>query len=50
MEGKLDRELNDIDVPLSGFVNVKECSQTITSVEIQLLRVEYCASASGVAR
>ena len=42
--GHLDRYFNDIDVPLSGWICINECDVPIVSVEIQLIRSEYCAT------
>jgi hypothetical protein len=48
--GHLERELNDIDVPLGGWIMVKRCATRITSIELQLIRAEYCATAENAAR
>lgn len=48
--GQFDRELNDIDVPLSGWIMIKACSVRVTSLELQLIRAEYCATADNAAR
>jgi hypothetical protein len=50
MYGKIDRLWNDIDVPLSGLINIRECEFKIASVEIQLVRVEFCATKETVAK
>ena len=42
--GHLDRFYNDIDVPLSGWICIRECDVPLVSVEIQLIRSEYCAT------
>ena len=50
MEGKLDRLYNDVEVPLSGSICIHECEFKIASVEIQLVRVEFCATKDLVAK
>ena len=43
--GKLDNSKCDISKPLTGHVTLGSCSQRIKSIELQLVRVEYCAAA-----
>jgi hypothetical protein len=50
VEGFLDRYYNDIDVPLSGWISVRYCESKITSLELQLIRVESCATAEALGR
>jgi hypothetical protein len=50
VEGKIDKFYNDIDIPLSGWIAVRYCEARITSLELQLIRVESGASADGIAR
>lgn len=42
--GHLDRYYNNIDAPLSGWICIQECDVNILSIEIQLIRSEYCAT------
>ena len=42
--GHIDRYYNSIDIPLSGHICVKKCSVDILSLDIQFLRVEFCAT------
>ncbi|KAL1500475.1 hypothetical protein AB1Y20_013132 [Prymnesium parvum] len=48
--GVLDSVICSIQHPLSGEVIVEECSATIKSIELQLVRVETCSYADGMAR
>lgn len=50
VEGHFDKKHNDIDIPLAGWISVRYCDIRITSLELQLIRVESCASAAGLAR
>ena len=50
VSGQLDSVVCSIQHPLSGEVTVEECSATIKSVELQLVRVETCSYADGMAR
>ena len=42
--GRIDRYYNDIDTPMSGFINVVACDTPISSLEIQLVRAEYAGT------
>ena len=42
--------INDIDVPLSGWVTIERCSKAITSLELQFIRVESAAVKEGSAK
>eukprot|EP01061_Rhynchopus_euleeides_P003602 TRINITY_DN12878_c1_g1_i1.p1 TRINITY_DN12878_c1_g1~~TRINITY_DN12878_c1_g1_i1.p1 ORF type:complete len:351 (+),score=142.09 TRINITY_DN12878_c1_g1_i1:92-1054(+) len=42
--GRLDASKCDISRPLTGHVRLGTCSQRIKSIELQLVRVEYCAA------
>jgi len=48
--GQIDSAICSIGHPLTGSVTVEECSATIKSIELQLVRVETCAYADGQAR
>jgi len=48
--GQIDTVVCDIAMPLTGEVKVDECSATIKSIELQLVRVETCGYADGMAR
>ena len=48
--GQLDTVVCNINHPLTGTVLVEQCSATIKSIELQLVRVETCGYADGVAR
>eukprot|EP01064_Diplonema_japonicum_P007002 TRINITY_DN14762_c0_g1_i1.p1 TRINITY_DN14762_c0_g1~~TRINITY_DN14762_c0_g1_i1.p1 ORF type:complete len:334 (+),score=45.40 TRINITY_DN14762_c0_g1_i1:69-1004(+) len=48
--GQLDSYTCDIAKPLTGNIRVEACSQKIKSIELQLVRVEFCAAAEGVAK
>lgn len=48
--GCIDTVLCDIAAPLTGEVTVEECSATVKSIELQLVRIETCHYADGVAR
>eukprot|EP00756_Hemistasia_phaeocysticola_P054962 Hpha_TRINITY_DN3087_c0_g1::TRINITY_DN3087_c0_g1_i1::g.138709::m.138709 len=50
ISGKLDSYMCDISRPLRGHVKVEHCSQQLKSIELQLVRVEFCAAAEGVAK
>ena len=50
VEGKFERLYNDIDVPLSGWIAVRFCESRITSLELQLIRVESCATLEALGR
>lgn len=50
VEGHFEKKHNDIDVPLAGWISVRHCDVRITSLELQLIRVESCATATGLAR
>ena len=50
MEGEMTRYWNDIDVPLAGWICIRECEFKIASIELQLVRVEFCATKEGVAK
>ena len=50
VEGHVFQQWNDIDVPLSGWVKVVHCESKIASLELQLIRVEACATSDGIAR
>ena len=41
--GQLDTTVCNISMPLTGEVVVEECSATIKSIELQLVRVETCS-------
>lgn len=42
--------INDIDVPLSGWVCIDKCTKAVTSLELQFIRVESAAVKEGVAK
>ena len=48
--GRLDSVACNIGQPLTGEVVVEECSATIKSIELQLVRVETCGYQEGMAR
>eukprot|EP01065_Artemidia_motanka_P029419 TRINITY_DN35534_c0_g1_i1.p1 TRINITY_DN35534_c0_g1~~TRINITY_DN35534_c0_g1_i1.p1 ORF type:complete len:313 (+),score=91.47 TRINITY_DN35534_c0_g1_i1:89-1027(+) len=48
--GQLDNYMCDISKPLLGHVRVESCSQQLKSIELQLVRVEFCAAADVVAK
>mmetsp|Transcript_39359 Transcript_39359/g.92057 ORF Transcript_39359/g.92057 Transcript_39359/m.92057 type:complete len:306 (-) Transcript_39359:783-1700(-) len=48
--GCIDSVLCDISQPLTGEVTVVECSAPVKSIELQLVRIETCHFADGVAR
>eukprot|EP00325_Prymnesiales_sp_UTEX-LB-985_P005825 CAMPEP_0174697850 /NCGR_PEP_ID=MMETSP1094-20130205/3604_1 /TAXON_ID=156173 /ORGANISM="Chrysochromulina brevifilum, Strain UTEX LB 985" /LENGTH=330 /DNA_ID=CAMNT_0015894919 /DNA_START=51 /DNA_END=1043 /DNA_ORIENTATION=- len=48
--GQLDSTICNIAQPLTGEVIVEECTATIKSVELQLVRVETCGYQDGMAR
>jgi hypothetical protein len=50
ISGQIDSVVCDISMPLTGEVKVDECSATIKSIELQLVRVETCGYADGMAR
>lgn len=50
VEGAFDRKYNDIDIPLSGWIAVRHCDVRITSLELQLIRVENAATQANIAR
>jgi hypothetical protein len=50
VEGHLEHLYNDIDVPLSGWIAVRFCESHITSLELQLIRVESCATLEALGR
>eukprot|EP00759_Apiculatamorpha_spiralis_P015574 PhF_6_TR22252/c0_g1_i1/m.31433 len=50
ISGQLDTALCDITKPLTGTVKIEECAIGIKSVEVQLVRVEFCAAVEGVAK
>lgn len=50
IKGQLDSVTCDISRPLTGVVTIQECSATIRSIELQLVRVETCGYQDGLAR
>ena len=44
IHGQLDTCKCDISRPLTGHVRLSACTQKIKSIELQLVRVEYCAA------
>uniref|UniRef100_A0A7S3EX03 Vacuolar protein sorting-associated protein 26C n=1 Tax=Haptolina ericina TaxID=156174 RepID=A0A7S3EX03_9EUKA len=48
--GQIDSVVCNITQPFSGEVTIEECSATIKSIELQLVRVETCSYADGMAR
>ena len=48
--GQLDTTICNISLPLTGEVVVEECTATIKSIELQLVRVETCSYNDGMAR
>ncbi|KAJ9469568.1 Down syndrome critical region protein 3-like protein [Diplonema papillatum] len=48
--GQLDAYQCDISKPLTGYLKLESCSQKIKSIELQLVRVEYCAAQEAVAK
>jgi len=48
--GQLDSTVCNLAQPLTGEIVVEECSATIKSVELQLVRVETCGYQDGTAR
>eukprot|EP01059_Diplonema_ambulator_P033160 TRINITY_DN6810_c0_g1_i1.p1 TRINITY_DN6810_c0_g1~~TRINITY_DN6810_c0_g1_i1.p1 ORF type:complete len:289 (+),score=68.50 TRINITY_DN6810_c0_g1_i1:63-929(+) len=50
ISGQLDSYTCDIARPLTGVIKVESCSQKIKSIELQLVRVEFCAAQEGVAK
>ena len=50
IKGQLDSVTCNISQPLTGVVTIEECSATIRSIELQLVRVETCGYQDGLAR
>jgi len=50
ISGQIDNVVCDMTMPLTGEVKIDECSATIKSIELQLVRVETCGYADGMAR
>ena len=50
IRGQLDSVVCNIAQPLTGEVFIEECSATIRSIELQLVRVETCSYQDGLAR
>ena len=50
ISGHLDSVTCNIAQPLTGEVTIEECSATIRSIELQLVRVETCGYQDGTAR
>eukprot|EP00760_Papus_ankaliazontas_P023047 PhM_4_TR19130/c0_g2_i1/m.40709 len=50
VDGQIDSTVCDISKPITGSVVISECEAAIKSVEIQLVRVEFCAAPEGVAK
>ena len=50
ISGQIDSTVCNIAAPFTGEVIVEECSATIKSMELQLVRVETCGYADGQAR
>ena len=50
IRGQLDSVVCNISQPLTGEVFIEECSATIRSIELQLVRVETCSYQDGLAR
>ena len=50
IRGQLDSVVCNIAQPLTGEVCIEECSATIRSIELQLVRVETCSYQDGLAR
>ena len=50
IKGQLDTTTCNIAQPLTGEVIIEECSATIRSIELQLVRVETCGYQDGMAR
>jgi hypothetical protein len=50
VRGQLDSTTCNIAKPLTGEVIIEECSATIKSIELQLVRVETCGYQDGMAR
>lgn len=48
--GRIDSVACNIAQPFTGEITIEECSATIKSVELQLVRVETCSYADGLAR
>lgn len=50
VRGHLDSEVFSLSKPLTGELTVCECERGISSIELQLVRVETCGSAEGNTR
>ena len=50
IRGQLDSVVCSVAQPLSGSLVIEECSATIRSIELQLVRVETCGYQDGMAR
>ena len=50
ISGQLDSVVCHVGEPLTGEVVIEECSATIKSIELQLVRVETCGYQDGTAR
>ena len=50
VRGQIDSVVCDIGAPLTGEVLIEDCSATIRSIELQLVRVETCSYQDGLAR
>ena len=50
VRGQLDSVVCPLGTPLTGEVVIEECSATLKSIELQLVRVETCGYQDGVAR
>jgi len=48
--GKLDNLNCDLRKPLTGEIMVDHCSTGLSSIDLQLIRIETCGCAEGVAR
>jgi len=50
IEGHLDSALCNINQPFTGELTIEESTASITSIELQLVRVETCGCADGYAK
>eukprot|EP01012_Entosiphon_sulcatum_P017667 TRINITY_DN2240_c0_g1_i1.p1 TRINITY_DN2240_c0_g1~~TRINITY_DN2240_c0_g1_i1.p1 ORF type:complete len:308 (+),score=39.93 TRINITY_DN2240_c0_g1_i1:20-943(+) len=50
ISGQLDSAVCDIAKPFTGHIRIEHCDMRIRSIELQLVRVEFCAAAEGVAK
>mmetsp|Transcript_39564 Transcript_39564/g.70970 ORF Transcript_39564/g.70970 Transcript_39564/m.70970 type:complete len:313 (-) Transcript_39564:579-1517(-) len=50
IRGLVHSVICDITKPFTGFIRVEHCDTRILTIELQLVRVEFCAAEEGVAK